>query len=62
MKSHQLTKKLELNIFTSAADKASANEPNKSEPIPAMSPTLSPTLSAMQAGLCGSSSGKSSSN
>ena len=31
---------------TSAAHVASANEPNRSAPIPAMSPTLSPTLSA----------------
>ena len=44
---------------TSAAQVDSANEPNRSAPIPAMSPTLSPTLSAMTAGLRGSSSGMS---
>merc|ERR550532_1794642 len=41
---------------TSAAQLASAKEPNKSAPIPAISPTLSPTLSAMHAGFLGSSS------
>jgi len=35
---------------TKAAQVDSANEPNKSAPIPAISPTLSPTLSAMVAG------------
>ncbi len=35
----------------------SANDPNKSAPIPAISPTLSPTLSAIVAGLRGLSSG-----
>jgi len=35
---------------TKAATVASAKEPNKSDPIPAISPTLSPTLSAMVAG------------
>lgn len=35
---------------TKAAQVDSANEPNKSEPIPAISPTLSPTLSAIVAG------------
>eukprot|EP00955_Chlamydomonas_euryale_P109530 365940-Chlamydomonas_euryale.AAC.36 len=42
---------------TSAAHVDSANEPNRSAPMPAMSPTLSPTLSAITAGLRGSSSG-----
>lgn len=44
---------------TKAAHVDSANEPNRSAPIPAMSPTLSPTLSAMVAGFLGLSSGKS---
>ena len=35
---------------TRAAQVDSAKEPNKSAPIPAISPTLSPTLSAMVAG------------
>ena len=34
--------------MTSAAQVDSANEPNRSAPMPAMSPTLSPTLSARQ--------------
>lgn len=42
--------------ITSAAQLDSANEPNKSLPIPAISPTLSPTLSAMTPGFCGESS------
>lgn len=42
--------------MTKEAHEASLNEPNKSEPIPAISPTLSPTLSAMVAGLSGLSS------
>jgi hypothetical protein len=42
-----------------AAHVDSAREPNKSAPIPAMSPTLSPTLSAIVPGLLGSSSFKS---
>merc|ERR1719305_1805049 len=42
--------------MTRAAQVDSAKEPNKSAPIPAMSPTLSPTLSAMHAGFLGSSS------
>ena len=50
----------ELDATTSAAQVASAKEPNRSEPMPATSPTLSPTLSAMVAGLRGSSSGMSS--
>jgi hypothetical protein len=41
---------------TRAAQVDSASEPNKSAPIPAISPTLSPTLSAMVPGLLGSSS------
>lgn len=43
--------------ITSAAQVDYANEPNRSAPIPAMSPTLSPTLSAMVAGFLGLSSG-----
>ena len=35
--------------MTSAAQVDSANEPNRSAPMPAMSPTLSPTLSARAA-------------
>lgn len=49
---------IELPPMTSAAHVDSANEPNKSAPIPATSPTLSPTLSAIVAGLRGLSSGK----
>jgi len=41
---------------TKAAEVDSAKDPNKSEPIPAISPTLSPTLSAIVAGLEGLSS------
>ena len=44
---------------TKAAQVDSAKDPNKSDPIPATSPTLSPTLSAIVAGFLGSSSGKS---
>jgi hypothetical protein len=44
---------------TKAATVDSANEPNKSDPIPAISPTLSPTLSAIVAGFLPSSSAKS---
>ena len=44
---------------TSAAQVASAKDPKRSAPMPAMSPTLSPTLSAIVAGLRGSSSGMS---
>ena len=47
----------ETDESTSAAQVDSANEPNRSAPMPAMSPTLSPTLSAITAGLRGSSSG-----
>jgi len=43
---------------TNAAQVDSAKEPNKSDPIPATSPTLSPTLSAMVAGLYGESSSR----
>ena len=43
--------------ITKAAQVLSAQEPNKSAPIPATSPTLSPTLSAITAGFRGSSSG-----
>lgn len=50
-----------LDINTIAAHVDSANEPNRSAPIPAISPTLSPTLSAIVAGFYGLSSGKSSS-
>jgi hypothetical protein len=38
---------------------ASAKDPKRSAPIPAISPTLSPTLSAIVAGLYGLSSWKS---
>lgn len=48
---------IELHPIISEAQVDSANDPNKSAPIPAMSPTLSPTLSAMVAGLRGLSSG-----
>ena len=44
-------------LITMAAQVLSAQEPNKSAPMPATSPTLSPTLSAMTAGFRGSSSG-----
>ncbi len=48
---------IELDPMTKAAHEAYANEPNKSAPIPATSPTLSPTLSAIVAGFRGLSSG-----
>ena len=51
------TRSCDCAAITSAAQVASAKEPNRSEPMPATSPTLSPTLSAMVAGLRGSSSG-----
>ena len=41
---------------TSAAQVASAKEPKRSAPMPAISPTLSPTLSAIVPGFCGESS------
>lgn len=44
--------------MTNAAQVDSANEPNKSAPMPATSPTLSPTLSAIVAGFLGLSSGR----
>jgi len=47
-----------LELMTNAAQVDSANDPNKSAPIPAISPTLSPTLSAIVAGFFGESSGK----
>ena len=46
-----------IEAITKAAQVASANEPKRSAPIPATSPTLSPTLSAITAGFLGSSSG-----
>lgn len=49
---------IELHDITRAAHVDSANEPNKSAPMPATSPTLSPTLSAIVAGFLGLSSGK----
>lgn len=48
---------IELLPKTNAAHVDSANDPNKSAPIPAISPTLSPTLSAIVAGFLGLSSG-----
>uniref|UniRef100_A0A146LTH6 Uncharacterized protein n=1 Tax=Lygus hesperus TaxID=30085 RepID=A0A146LTH6_LYGHE len=47
------------DAITIAAHEPSDSEPNRSAPIPAISPTLSPTLSAITAGFLGSSSGKS---
>eukprot|EP00443_Scrippsiella_acuminata_P075218 CAMPEP_0115480420 /NCGR_PEP_ID=MMETSP0271-20121206/57261_1 /TAXON_ID=71861 /ORGANISM="Scrippsiella trochoidea, Strain CCMP3099" /LENGTH=58 /DNA_ID=CAMNT_0002908099 /DNA_START=64 /DNA_END=237 /DNA_ORIENTATION=+ len=44
---HELFKSGEEAASTNAAQVDSAKEPNKSAPMPAMSPTLSPTLSAM---------------
>jgi len=41
---------------TRAAQVASASDPNRSAPIPAISPTLSPTLSAIVPGFYGESS------
>ena len=43
---------------TNAAQVASAKDPNRSAPIPAISPTLSPTLSAIVAGFFGESYGR----
>lgn len=48
---------IEFPPITKEAQVDSANEPNKSAPIPAISPTLSPTLSAIVAGFRGLSSG-----
>jgi hypothetical protein len=48
-------------MITNAAQVDSANDPNKSLPIPAISPTLSPTLSAIVAGFQIESSFKPSS-
>jgi hypothetical protein len=45
-------------LITNAAQVASANDPKRSAPIPAISPTLSPTLSAIVAGFFGLSYGK----
>lgn len=50
-----------LAMITKAAHVLSAKLPNKSLPIPAISPTLSPTLSAIVAGFQGESSSKFSS-
>jgi hypothetical protein len=47
----------EVAEITRHAHVLSAKDPNKSEPMPAMSPTLSPTLSAITPGLKGLSSG-----
>ncbi len=44
--------------ITNAAHVDSANEPKRSAPIPATSPTLSPTLSAIVAGFLGLSYGR----
>lgn len=49
---------IEVHEITKAAHVDSANEPKRSAPIPAISPTLSPTLSAIVAGFLGLSSGK----
>jgi len=45
---------------TNAAQVASASEPKRSAPIPAISPTLSPTLSAIVPGFYGESSSRPS--
>lgn len=42
-----LIPKEDMEATTRAAHDASAYDPKRSDPIPAMSPTLSPTLSAM---------------
>ena len=47
---------VDVDPTTNAAHVASASDPNKSAPIPAISPTLSPTLSAITPGFEGSSS------
>lgn len=48
---------IELHPIISEAQVDYAKDPNRSAPIPAISPTLSPTLSAIVAGLRGLSSG-----
>lgn len=48
---------IEFPPITKAAHVDYANEPKRSAPIPATSPTLSPTLSAIVAGFFGLSSG-----
>lgn len=48
----------EVEPTTRAAQVASAKEPKRSAPMPAISPTLSPTLSAMTPGFEGSSSSR----
>jgi hypothetical protein len=50
---------VEVAETTRAAQVDSARDPNKSAPIPAISPTLSPTLSAIVPGFFGESSGRS---
>lgn len=50
------TNSYEVADTTKAAHVDSAKEPNRSDPIPAISPTLSPTLSAIVPGLVISSS------
>lgn len=47
---------LEVAPITKAAQIDSASDPNKSDPVPEISPTLSPTLLAITPGLDGSSS------
>lgn len=54
-----LTNSGDVELITRHAQVASAKDPNKSDPIPAMSPTLSPTLSAITPGFLMLSSGKS---
>lgn len=58
-KAFPATNSFEVVEITKQAQVASANEPNKSDPIPAISPTLSPTLSAITPGFYGLSSFKS---
>jgi hypothetical protein len=48
----------EIDATTRAAQEDSANDPKRSDPIPAMSPTLSPTLSAITCKIRFKSSGK----
>jgi len=61
MASGVLTIASEVDETTRAAQVASAREPKRSAPIPAISPTLSPTLSAMVPGFLGESSGREAS-